>query len=165
MAVIGDHDEWVGRKEVKRMLIRNGIRVLVNTVEHISVRQTMVSVLGLTNIFSDRASDSTLTDVLAQKPDSGFAILLTHQMTDYIAERSSEDNVHLLVAGHTHGGQINFWFFGEMLAGSLLDSRYVSGYSMLGKTLVYICNGLGMSVLPFRYNATPSVGLIRLQRK
>jgi len=165
MAVIGDHDEWVGRKEVRRMLIRNSIRVLVNSVEHISIRQSEVSVLGLTNIFSDRASDSTLTDVLTQKPDSGFAILLTHQMTDYIAERSSEYNVQLLVAGHTHGGQINFWFFGEMLAGSLLDSRYVSGYSTLGNTLVYICNGLGMSVFPFRYNATPSVGLIHLQRK
>jgi len=90
----------------------------------------------------------------------GFNIVLTH-----IPENISvlENNgMDLVLAGHTHGGQINIPFtdrwFHESHKGKLLKSGLMS----FNGTQLYINRGIGTSLVPIRINCKPEVTLFEL---
>jgi hypothetical protein len=89
-----------------------------------------------------------------------FNILLSHNPEVFpVAARKNFD---LTLAGHTHGGQVNF----EMLHPSLnvvnFTANFVYGvYEELGRKM-YVTRGIGTIGVPARLGAPPEVVLIRL---
>jgi predicted MPP superfamily phosphohydrolase len=56
---------------------------------------------------------------------------------------AAERRVPLVLAGHTHGGQVCLPFLGAMVTCSRFGRRFARGRHYLNGTVLYICRGLG----------------------
>jgi predicted MPP superfamily phosphohydrolase len=69
----------------------------------------------------------------------------------------------LLVAGHTHGGQVCLPGVGALVTNCSLPSRLVSGLIRMGSAIVNVSPGLGTSkYAPFRFFCRPEATLLEL---
>ena len=88
---------------------------------------------------------------------------MNHQPKRRLIEQAEANGYDLFLAGHTHGGQIVFPFPFYNLSGSRLETNYVNGLYDYKSIKVAITSGLGVSIAPIRYNATPNIISIRLK--
>jgi predicted MPP superfamily phosphohydrolase len=71
----------------------------------------------------------------------------------------------LVVAGHTHGGQVRLPLVGALVTNSHLPRRVVSGLLRIGDALVHVSPGLGTSkYAPFRFLCPPEATMLELTR-
>ena len=75
---------------------------------------------------------------------------------------SAELSVDLVVAGHTHGGQLAVPFTGRSLNVGRLAAKYFLGLYEHGTTKLVVTAGVGVGVIPARIGVPPEVALIRL---
>jgi uncharacterized protein len=68
---------------------------------------------------------------------------------------------HLLLCGHTHGGQIRFPWIGPIVAPSWHGSRYASGVFYAEPTLMHVSRGLS-GVHPLRLGCVPEASVLEL---
>ena len=93
------------------------------------------------------------------KGSKGFPVLLAHdprRLTEAAALK-----IPLLLAGHTHGGQVVLPFVGAVAA-----QRFpvVSGEGRRDATTVFVSRGLGTVFIPVRMNCPPEVAILTLRR-
>lgn len=88
-------------------------------------------------------------------PASAPRILLAHS-PDIVT--SLQDNTFgLVLAGHTHGGQVNLPFFNGAWLKDGPSSEYIQGlYDVYGSPL-YVNRGIGTTKLPIRIGARPEI--------
>ena len=72
--------------------------------------------------------------------------------------------VDLMIAGHTHGGQVNLQFVGPHVL-PVKNKAYSSGFIRTGNTRLYISRGLGWGMLPVRFNCFPEISVLTLVRE
>lgn len=89
-----------------------------------------------------------------------FRLGLAHYPTNLVPAAAM--GVDLLVAGHTHGGQIRLSATLAPHTSCDLTPATASGMLRLEQTICCISRGLGETVLPFRFRCPPQVGLYRL---
>ena len=90
-----------------------------------------------------------------------YAILLSHSPDQLPWARAH--GFHLMLAGHTHGGQIRFPIVGPVVCPSRFGVRYASGMFDEPPTLMHVSRGLS-GVHPLRFNCPPEVTLLELRR-
>ncbi len=91
-----------------------------------------------------------------------FKILVIHE-PDFI-EKIDYSKFNLILAGHSHGGQIVLPFIGGIIK-EKYSSKYYAEYYKLGNTSLYISSGIGTSKYKFRFGDKPSISLYRLRNK
>ncbi|MDZ7290802.1 MAG: metallophosphoesterase [candidate division KSB1 bacterium] len=163
-ACLGDHDFWVDPRSIMRHLQGNGVTTIDDSVVTIAASSSRISLTVITNIYDRRPSASTLEHLRRRRPEAAVHILLSHQPTDDIIRFAQNHDYHLLLAGHTHGGQLVFKPFGISLCASQIETRYYSGFHQIGNLVLSVTNGLGLTFAPFRYQAPAEVTLITLRR-
>jgi len=91
-----------------------------------------------------------------------YSILLSHEPDIY--DKVKEYNFDLILAGHSHNGQIRIPFFGAIykVKGA---KKYYDPHYVLDKTEIFISGGLGTSKYKFRFLNKPSYNLYRLYNK
>lgn len=87
-------------------------------------------------------------------------ILLSHS-PDQIAW-ARRNGFDLLLAGHTHGGQIQFPLIGPVVCPSWYGVRYTCGLFCESPTVVHVTRGLS-GLFPIRWNCQPEVALLELR--
>lgn len=122
--------------------------------------------LWLVGIDDSFRGEVDLETALAQmKPPGEPSILLVHSPDIPLVNRAAEKGVAVILAGHTHGGQIRLPGIGALwVPGQPFPPRYVAGLYTVGKTKLYVNRGLGTSVIPVRLLVRPEVALIKLVR-
>lgn len=99
-------------------------------------------------------SDELLNDI--------YKILLIHE-PDFI-DNINYSYFNLMLAGHSHKGQINIPLFGPI--NTLEHSKkYYDEYYKLGSSDFYISSGIGTSDYSFRFCNKPSINFYRLTNK
>lgn len=88
-----------------------------------------------------------------------FRLALAHS-PDAI-DWAQHQRVDLLLAGHTHGGQIRFPVIGPIVAPSWYGSQFASGVFYRKPTLMHVSRGLA-GVHPLRYRCQPEIALLEL---
>lgn len=68
----------------------------------------------------------------------------------------------LVLAGHTHGGQVRLPFLPPFYTSTRLPRRYASGFHAWRGIPLYVTPGIGTSILPVRFLDRPEVTVIRL---
>lgn len=68
----------------------------------------------------------------------------------------------LTIAGHTHGGQVDFEILHQHMNVARVYTPYVAGLYSSGPASVYVSNGLGTIGVPVRIGAPAEVSLLRL---
>jgi predicted MPP superfamily phosphohydrolase len=75
-----------------------------------------------------------------------------------------DSRVDLVLAGHTHGGQIVLPYFGALARHcTVCDASSASGWVPRSPVPLYVTTGVGV-VLPPRINCPPEVLIVRLVR-
>jgi predicted MPP superfamily phosphohydrolase len=163
-AVLGNHDHFNGRPEDKiRILDENHIHVLYNENMEVALRdgKCHLHLIGIGDQFTGVAVPRLAMEGL---PMDGVRIGMAHNPTTY---SSVADKVDLFLAGHTHGGVVcvpgTRWCLSR-LAGTIGGGEWVSGtYSPKGKrSALLVTNGIGNSIIPFRFGAPPGYDVIEL---
>ena len=88
------------------------------------------------------------------------AIGLTHN-PDLFPE--IPDRFSLIVAGHTHGGQVYLPFLGRLIVPSEYGQRYAIGHVIEGGRHLFVTPGVGTSIIPVRFLVPPEISVLELQ--
>jgi uncharacterized protein len=156
-AVLGNHDNWTAPDAIRTALKKAGIVVLENE----AVRRGPFAVVGVGDRFSGH--DDITRSALAADHVGGVPIVFTHS-PDIAA--SLPDHFSLLLAGHTHCGQIVLPWLGPIVRYSrwkrLYDLKYQCGRIDDPNRVTFVTAGLGGTV-PVRINAMPDWWLISIK--
>jgi predicted MPP superfamily phosphohydrolase len=101
-SVLGNHDWWYNGQKVRTALEANGIRVLEDEAVEIFVHNNPLWLVGLGDLWT---RPQHIEQTVAQVPERELIIALTHN-PDIFPDVPAR--VNLLLAGHTHGGQVRF---------------------------------------------------------
>lgn len=152
-AVLGNHDHWRNGPEARRALEAVGVRVLANE----AARAGPLAIGGLDDPYIGR--DDVDATVRAMRRLGGARVLLSHSPDPFPRLPA---NIGLMLAGHTHCGQIRLPVIGAISTMSDHGDRYACGrIDENGRTLI-VTAGLGTSILPLRLGARPDMWLVTL---
>jgi hypothetical protein len=93
----------------------------------------------------------------------GINILMSHNPDVFpVAAAKGFD---LMLAGHTHGGQVTTEILPRTLNPARILTPYVRGLYQSGQRYCYVNRGIGTIGIPVRIGCTPEVTMIRLTRE
>jgi predicted MPP superfamily phosphohydrolase len=156
-SVLGNHDWWYNGAKVRLALEQNGIKVLEDEVVQINARGTSLSLIGLSDLWTRRPKVEETTSTV---PEGQPIIALTHNPD--IFPRLPQ-RVQLLLAGHTHGGQVRFPLIGGVAHVSRFGERYTRGHLFENNHDLFVTTGIGTSIIPVRFGVPPEIVLLTLQ--
>jgi predicted MPP superfamily phosphohydrolase len=154
IAVLGNHDYHTGAVVVRRQLQAAGIRLLRNQAAQVGP----LSIGGIDDSVTGHARAVSTTNLTRKTP--GARILLTHSPD---VARFLTPDMTLLLAGHTHCGQVVLPLIGPIAEVSA--PRYRCGIVREGTRTVVVTAGVGTSGVPFRLGAPPDLWLLTLGPK
>lgn len=154
-SVLGNHDWYIGGRKMKHALQAAGIVVLENSNRILNYKEQKFTIAGVADKITCIADSE-----LALKDSIEPRILLTHT-PDVFPDIT--DSVDLVLAGHTHGGQVKFPFFGTLVVPLAHGRRYAEGFIEENRKKMIISKGLGTSRIPIRFNCKPEILVIEFE--
>jgi uncharacterized protein len=148
-AILGNHDD---DHDMPTALARSGIQVLKDSRTHITVRGEGVDLIGI-RFWTRRASDIARL----MKGSAGMPVLLAHDPRR-LAEATALD-IPLVLAGHTHGGQVVLPVVGALAARKF---PVAEGIAQSRQTTMFVSRGFGTIYVPVRINCPPEVAILTL---
>jgi hypothetical protein len=154
--VLGNHDTIRMVPGLEDM----GIRMLLNECETISRGGQSIFVAGIDDAHFYRVDN--MEKAAENIPPGAFSMLLSH--TPEIYRQAAHSGFDLLLAGHTHGGQICLPGSIPLTLDSILPRRLGSGLWKYQRMVGYTSVGVGSSIVAIRLNCPPEITLHRLRR-
>lgn len=164
-ACLGDHDFWANPVRIANGLDQCGWHFLEDQHHLVEHNGKKILITGITFIYSRRITLAHLRELLESAPAADLKILLVHQPASMVIKAAQEFGYDLLLAGHTHGGQVVFKPFGIPLTPSRLENKFYSGYGEYKDMPVIVTNGVGLTLAPIRYQAPAEVVKINFVRR
>lgn len=158
-AVLGNHDQDGGTQIVEAGFASVGVHVLRNELRAVTRGDSTLAVAGIDSPLGLRE--------LGTMPSNAAAILFISHHPDAIREwhHLSSNRPSLVVAGHTHGGQIAFPVFGAPVTLShVATRRFPAGFVPNEHTMLYVSRGLGEQV-SLRIGAPRELTLLELAER
>ena len=159
-SVLGNHDWRLGRgEELSGRLREAGVQVLSNRSAALHRGEERLWIIGVDDPVTARDRlDLALRDTDCRSP----RLLLAHSPQLY--PHAVQSGLDLMLAGHTHGGQIRLPIFGAPFVPSMgFFPAWDYGLYSCGRTTMIVSAGLGESCLPVRFNIRPEFALITLR--
>jgi predicted MPP superfamily phosphohydrolase len=146
-------------RELVSQLNADGWVDLTNSHRQVSLDGLGVELLGLDDAHI-RWHDLRVAP--RQTDDFGLAVMHSPDSAPETAALGYE----LLVAGHTHGGQVCLPFVGALVTNCSMPRRLADGLIRMGASTLHTSRGLGTSkYAPFRFWCRPEATLLRLRRR
>lgn len=155
-AVLGNHDWWYDGERVKIALESAGIRVLENDVARIERNGQGIWLAGLGDLWEGQPD---IEGTLRKMTDASPVIALTHNPDLFPRLPAS---VPLMVAGHTHGGQVNLPLLGALKVPSKFGQRYAAGHIVENSHHLFVTTGIGTSIIPVRFRVPPEIVMLTI---
>ena len=159
-AVLGNHDWWYNGGKVRRAFEANGIPVLDDEVAEIKWRDGSFWLIGLADLWTPRPQH--VAETVAKVPSGATAIAMTH--TPDVFERLPQ-RVPLLLAAHTHGGQVNLPLIGAPIVPTRYGKKYRTGHFFEHNQHLFVTTGIGTSIIPVRFRVPPEIVVLTLKSK
>jgi len=156
-SVLGNHDWWFDGFRLRSVLEQNGIKVLDNEVLRVDVRGSSLWLVGLADLWT---RTQHVEELVGEVPPGETMIAVAHN-PDIFPRLPSR--VPLLLAGHTHGGQVRFPIFGSVIHPSEYGQRYAAGHIFENGHHLFVTTGIGTSILPVRFNVPPEIVLLTIK--
>lgn len=155
-SVLGNHDYHHGKKAVIDALTKSNIITLVNEDRIIVANECKVLLYGMDDLWEGKP----LISYVQQPNKKELNLILAHNPDVF---KLSEIKNSVMLAGHTHGGQVNLPFIGELIVPSMFGNSLASGIITDDTRVLYVGTGLGTSILGVRFNVTPSVDILTFE--
>ena len=156
--VPGNHDYWEGLGDVRTQLRRAGIVELTNRGQVLTVHGRPLCIAGVDDFWDGRPD---LSAALAGVPESVPRLVLSHN-PDFADTPLKAPRVDLMLAGHTHGGQVKIPY-GSRPRLPILNPAYAAGLVATPCGPMYVSVGLGMVRPPVRFNCRPELAMLELR--
>ena len=156
--VLGNHDWWYDGFKVSRAFEQGGIRMLDNDALQIRRGRSVFWLAGLGDCWT---LNHQIQRTLAKITDDAPVMAITHA-PDLFPELPAR--VSLLLAGHTHGGQVNLPLLGRLVVPSQFGSRYAIGHIEEKGRHLFVSPGIGTSIMPVRFRVPPEISVVTLRR-
>ncbi len=159
-AILGNHDVRVGGERIASALARwTSWRLLRDEVATIEANGGRLFVVGLDDRPASEAADA-LPPLLARLPAGVPTIVLAHRPSVFPIAAAA--GVPLVLAGHTHGGQLAVPGLPRLNVARLLVTEYDAGAFTRGDTLLHVNRGLGTSGQRIRVGAPREISVLTL---
>ena len=161
LSVAGNHDWSHGGGRLTEQLEAVGAESLENAATVLDLPGGLLTAVGVSDAFSGRADiEAAFCDV-----DAEFALVLTHDPAIF-PELARRPGSSLVLAGHTHGGQIKIPGVATLYApGQGFGPAYGHGLYREGAHRLYVSAGVGYTgILPFRLGIRPEIAVVTLRR-
>jgi len=147
------------RERIERLLAGTSVHYLLNEVVELQHEGTAITLGGVDLDFRGRQADAVF-ERLERSGGNDLRILLAHR-PDAVYRLERATRVDLVVAGHTHGGQVNVPLLGTPITLSAVPSSVAAGgLHELEGTHIYVSRGVGCergNAPRVRFNAVPEV--------
>lgn len=154
----GNHEEYAEKENEATLLgAKQGLRFLRG--EAAALRFGLAT-LNLAGHDYQHLGKPQLTEAEELVRTGALNVLLQHNPA--VFPRAVEAGYDLMLAGHTHGGQINLGAFGGNFNVARMFTPFVRGEYQRDGKLLYVSSGLGTVAIPIRIGAPPEVTVIRL---
>lgn len=172
LAVLGNHDHWEGRersvaalREFQIPLIDNTRMILTPDRRIVPATHGVEDGLCIAGVGDYWEDDQDYAAALGDLPAAMPRILLSHN-PDVAEDRDFVEpkwRVDLMLCGHTHGGQVRLPGMGTPVVPSRYGQKYAQGLVAGPTCPVFICRGIGMSLMPVRFGVPPEIAVIELR--
>lgn len=152
-------------EQLKQTLAERNLQILHNEACHLRHKPGQSGGIDLYLAGVDDVTEGTpdLQVALGKVDPDEPNVLLSHNPD--ILEEPESRRAHLILAGHTHGGQIVLPWLGAVHTHSEhLHRREAAGYLWRDQTQVYISRGIGEGI-PVRFGSRPQIALITVVAK
>ncbi len=131
-----------------------GISVLHNSFANISVRGQNLELYGTDDLWAENTSWENIKSAKNNLP----LLVLTHNPDTILSYPKKIKKPSLVLAGHTHGGQIRLPFFGPVGNAKLkLGKKYYDGFFNWHGISLFVTHGLGESLFAIRFLTPPEI--------
>lgn len=155
-AVLGNHDWWYNGEKIRLAFEQNGIRVLENEVADVKWRDKSFWVLGFADLWT---RPQQINETIAKAPPGATLIGLTHNPD--IFPRLPQ-TLPLLLAAHTHGGQVTLPLIGAAVVPSDFGQKYTAGHVFENGHHLFVTTGIGTSIMPVRLGVPPEIVILKI---
>lgn len=122
-----------------------------------------ILITGISSNYRKKNIKKTINSIYEEiKTQYKYSILVVHEPD--IINSIDYSKFNLILAGHSHGGQIKFPFIGGITKDKY-SKIYTNEYYELDNTKLYISSGIGTSKYKFRFLNKPSINFYRLRNK
>ena len=164
IACVGDHDIWSDAGRIAKGIENCGWEFLDDQHKVLTFKDKKILVTGVSYVYSKRISPPRLEELLESAPKADLKILLVHQPSKMVIAFAAKYGYHVLLAGHTHGGQIIFRPFGFTVTPTQMENKIFSGIFKKDDMSVIVTNGIGVSLVPLRFRAQGEIVQFKLKR-
>jgi len=168
-AVLGNHDGWFGGNRVAEELGSVGFHMLQNDVATLEINGSRLRLIGLKDILqlpSKWSDTSALVTSMLDPADHSPVIVIEHHpdiVPMLTGENAISPDLKLILAAHTHGGQIRFPVIGSPIVPSTFGQKYARGHMMENGVDIFVTSGVGESLLPLRFMVPPEIAVLTIR--
>lgn len=162
-AILGNHDYHKDKDNVIKIYQNSNFTYLDNSHDIIYNKNNEKIFIGGINTVSYNQDDLNKTmEQLPNEKNIDYKIILVHEpdITDKIVR---DYQVNLILAGHSHNGQIRLPIIGAIYTPPYAKNYYDNYYNIDGTNL-YISSGIGVSTINYRLFNHPSINFYRLNK-
>ena len=162
-AVLGNHDYEGDKDKIIELYNHSNFKYLDNDYDIIHDNMNEAIFIGGINTVSYNQDDIDKTmSYLKDNEDINYKVIIVHEpdITDKIVNNY---DVNLILAGHSHNGQIRLPFVGALYTPPL-SKKYYDNHYKVKDTDLYISSGIGVSTINYRLFNPPSINFYRINK-
>jgi predicted MPP superfamily phosphohydrolase len=161
-ACMGNHERYARVEDyTARQSARVGIRFLRGEAQTLRFGNAVLNLAGL-DFQSQRDRGQYLRGAERLIVPGATNLLLQHNPDVFPV--AARQGYHLLLAGHTHGGQVTVEILDQSINPARFFTPYVYGLYRQGNAAAYVTRGIGTIGIPARIGAPPEISLLRLRK-
>jgi predicted MPP superfamily phosphohydrolase len=156
------HGEPLPWQDLRAAFTERGWLDMTHTRRDLEVAGLRIAVAGVDDPHLSRDRYDTIAG--PANAAANLTLGLTHSPEPRVLDRFAADGYQLVMAGHTHGGQLCLPFYGAIITNCDLDRSRAKGASQWGtRTQLHVSAGIGTSPFyPVRFCCRPEVTLLTL---
>ncbi len=156
IAILGNWEYWghVDIQKLKAIYKRYNCELLINNTVQFSKKNKTLSISGVDDLLGGKPD---IDKVMENYISSDYPIVLNNCPEYYDKIVKYKNQIDLVLSGHTHGGQINFFGYIPFIPEG--SGKYVKGWYHKNNLPLYVSKGVGSSILPIRFGARSEISV------
>ncbi len=167
--VLGNHDGWYGDESVIGEFSRVGYRVMQNEVAIVERDGQRLRIFGMKDHLALKGGwyrTAAESKEIVSTTGPGDLIVLQHSPDIHpmlTGQFLISPDLRLILAAHTHGGQVRLPILGAPIVPSGYGQKYVRGHVVDKGIDMFVTTGIGTSILPFRFMVPPEIAVLTIR--
>lgn len=151
--------------ELRAAMEKAGAKAMINDAASLDYEGVRLNLLGVKDPYTSGDTKGDLEKAAGKiSGDKNDCIVLLAHSPDII-KTAKDDGIDLVLAGHTHGGQVYLPYFTERYMPISPEGKgYIEGLYKIDKTQMYVNRGIGLSIFPFRMGVPPELMVFTLEK-